>query len=542
MKTKILLFLLMCSSLAFWSCLDDLDVEPLDSQSQTPDEVYSDEANYIRGLMKIYSIFAMSGQDGAGSSDIEGVDAGNAQLYRAWWNIQQVPTDESIVSWPDTWVPEMNEMKWTTTKNEALEGVYHRCMYIVSIANEYLLQTTDEMMTQRGIRADFMPTVHGYRNEARFVRALAYYMLMDSFGRPPFITEENYEKEPAQLSRADLFNWIEGELKELATVLPQARSVYGRADQGTVYALLSRMYLNAKVYTGAERYTDCITASKNVIAAGYTLAPVYANLFKADNDKTSASEIIFPIVYDGVSTQTYGGMRFLISASRGVSEIKLATDGVIDGWSGNRARSSLVKKFEFSNPNYAEDQDVESILDRRGIFFAENRSLEIDRWLKTFETEGWAVYKYSNVKSDGSAASHSEWPDTDIALFRLAEVYLNYAEAVKRGGTGGSETDALKYINDLRQRGYGSTSANYNSFGDISLDDILDERSRELYWEALRRTDLIRYDYFTTTAYMWPFKGGVKNGSAVESYRNLYPIPASDMSVNSNLEQNEGYR
>ncbi|MDR2954723.1 MAG: RagB/SusD family nutrient uptake outer membrane protein [Prevotella sp.] len=542
MKTKILLLLLFCSPLYFWSCLDDLNVEPLDPQSQTPDEVYSDEANYIKGLMKIYSILAMSGQDGSGSSDIEGVDAGNAQLYRAWWNVQQVPTDEAIVAWPDTWVPEMNEMKWTTTKNEALEGVYHRCMYIVSIANEYLLQTTDEMMASRGISSEFMTTVHGYRNEARFMRALAYYMLMDSYGRPPFITEENYSKEPSQLSRAQLFDWIEGELNDLKTVLPIARSIYGRADQGVVNALLSRMYLNAQIYTGTDRYTDCITASKDVIDGGYRLAGSYANLFKADNNQTGALEIIFPIVYDGISTQTYGGTRFLISSSRGVSDIKLSTDGVIDGWGGNRARSTLVKKFEFSNPNYDEDHDTESILDKRGIFYAENRSLEIDRWLKTFDTEGWAVYKYSNVKSNGDLGSHSEWPDTDIPFIRLAEVYLNYAEAVKRGGTGGSETTALRYINDLRERGYGNITGNYESFDDISLDDILDERSRELYWEALRRTDLVRYGYFTTSAYLWPFKGGVKNGSAVETYRNLYPIPASDMSVNSNLEQNEGYK
>lgn len=541
MKTKILSVLLLCSALFMGSCVNDLDVKPLDPQSQSPDEVYSDEANYIKGLMKIYSILAMSGQDGAGSSDIEGVDAGNAQLYRAWWNIQEVPTDEAIVAWPDTWVTEMNEMKWTTTKNEALEGVYHRCMYIVAIANEYLVQTTDEMMTRRGMTADFIAKVHNYRNEARFVRALAYYMLMDSYGRPPFITEANYSKEPTQLTRAQLFDWIEGELKDLASVLPPARTAYGRADQGAVNALLSRMYLNAQVYTGVDRYDDCITVSKNLIA-NYSLAPSYSNLFKADNDVTSVSEIIFPIVYNGSATQTFGGMRFLISASRGVGEIKPATDGVVDGWSGNRARSSLVKKFDFSNPNYAEDRDTESILDKRGIFFAENRSLEIDRWLKTFETEGWAVYKYSNVKSDGSAPSHLDWPDTDIPFFRLAEVYLNYAEAVKRGGQGGSEANALKYINDLRARGFGNTSANYGSFGDITLDNILDERSRELYWEATRRTDLVRYNYFTTSSYLWPFKGGVKNGTAVESYKNIYPIPASDMTVNLKLEQNEGYK
>lgn len=541
MKKNLLFIIFIFSTFSFWSCLDDLDVKPLDSQSLTPDQVYSEEGNYIKGLMKIYSVLAMSGQEGSGSSDIEGVDAGNAQLYRAWWNLQQVPTDEAIVSWPDTWVSEMNEMKWSTTKNEAMEGVYHRCMYIVAIANEYLVQTTDEKMTERGISDSFKPTVDEYRKEARFVRALAYYMLMDTFARPPFITEENYSKTPGQLSRADLFNWIEGELKDLVTTLPAARTSYGRADQAVANALLARMYLNAEVYTGTARYTDCITACNAVISAGYSLAPNYADIFKADNDVTSASEIIFPIVYDGAKTQTYGGMKFLISASRAVSEAKLENDGLKDGWSGNRARSSLVKKFAFSNPNYAEDQDAASILDKRGIFFAENRTLEIDRWLKTFETQGWAVYKYSNLKSDGSLGSHSDWPDTDIPLLRLSEIYLTYVEAVKRGGTGGSAATALSYINQLRERGYGNTIGNYSSFNEVTLDNILDERSRELYWEAVRRTDLVRYNYFTTSTYLWPFKGGVKNGTAVAAYRNVYPIPASDMSVNGSLVQNEGY-
>lgn len=542
MKTKALFILTICASLTFGSCINDLDTQPLDPQIETADQVYSVEGNYIRGLMKIYSVLAMSGQEGSGSSDIEGVDAGNAQLYRAWWNLQEVPTDEAIVSWPDAWVLEMNEMKWTSTKNEALEGVYQRCMYIVAIANEYLVQTTDENMSSRGIRGEFMPTVHEFRREARFVRAFAYYMLMDAFGRPPFITEKNYSTSPSQITRTELFDWIESELIDIEKDLQPTGVKYGRVGKGAVNTLLSRMYLNAKVYTGVDRYTDCIKASQAVIDLGYTLAPNYANLFRADNDQTSKSEIIFPIVFDGTSTESFGGIRFLISASRGVGEVSIAKDGVADGWSGNRSRSSLVNKFAFSNPNYPADQDAASILDKRGIFFAENRSLEIDDWSKTFETQGWAVHKYSNLKADNTPGTDRYSPDTDIPLFRLGEVYLNYAEAIKRGGTGGNEAVALGYINDLRKRGYGNDSGRISSFGNVTLDFLLDERARELYWEAVRRTDLIRFNYFTTSSYLWPFKGGVKNGTAVDSYRNLYPIPASDLTVNLSLTQNEGYK
>ncbi len=520
------------------SCVDDLNVKPLDPQINTADKVYADEANYEKGLLKIYSVLAMSGQEGAGSSDIDGLDPGNAQLYRSLWNLQVVSTDECINAWQDPWVPEINHMNWTAKGNEAIEGVYQRCMFMVALANEYLEQTTDAKLESRGIREEFKTTVHGFRSEARFVRALAYYFLMDIYGRPPFITESNYSSAPSQLSREELFNWIEKELKEVIDALPQARTAYGRADKGVAYALLSRMYLNAEVYTGKERYTDCIAASKEVMSAGYALASDYANLFRADNNETSASEMILPIVYEGAKTQTYGGIRFLIAASRGASEASVEVDGVKGGWSGNRALPTLVYKFEYANANLP---TAATIIDKRGIFFDKNRSIEIADWLKTFETQGWAVYKYTNIKSDGTPGSNSSHPDTDIPLFRLAEIYLNYAEAVKRGGAGGDLSTAVELVNKLRDRAYGSKEGRITA-EQMTLDFLLDERSRELYWEATRRTDLVRYDYFTTSKYLWQFKGGVKNGTAIESYRNIYPIPSTDLSVNVNLTQNEGYQ
>lgn len=542
MKTKILLITCFIISLSFSSCLGDLDVTPLDPNRESADNVYSKEGGYLSGLMKIYSVYAMSGQEGeSGASDIEGMDGGNTQLLRSWWNIQEVTTDEVINSWVnDPWVKEVNEMAWTTGKNEAIEGVYQRCMFIVALTNEYLTQTTEDKVRGRGQSDDVVSMVNGFRNEARFTRALAYYMLIDAFARPPFITEENYSLAPSQLSRAELFDWIEGELIELTTLLPSPRTTYGRADQAAAWALLSRMYLNAEVYTGTARYTDCITASKKVIDAGYSLAENYSNLFKADNSVTSSNEIIFPICFDGTSTKNWGGMTYLICGSRGGSEVSVEKDGVGAGWDGNRARPELVNKFEFSNPNYGEDHDTGSIKDKRGIFYAENRTLEIDSWGNTFASQGWAVFKFTNLKSDGQPGTDSQWPDTDYPFFRLGEIYLNYAEAVKRGGQGGSEAQAVEYIKMLRARGYeGSTGDITNA--QMTLDFLLDERARELYWEGMRRSDLIRYGKYTNSGYLWTFKGGIKNGTSVEDYKNIFPIPLSDFSVNTNLTQNPGY-
>jgi hypothetical protein len=107
-----------------------------------------------------------------------------------------------------------------------------------------------------------------------------------------------------------------------------------------------------------------------------------------------------------------------------------------------------------------------------------------------------------------------------------------------RGGSGGSTAQALTYVNALRFRAYGNTSGNVST---LTTDFFLDERGRELYWEAHRRTDLIRYGKFTGSTYLWPFKGGVKAGASLPAYRNLYPIPTADLIANPNLVQNTGY-
>jgi hypothetical protein len=130
--------------------------------------------------------------------------------------------------------------------------------------------------------------------------------------------------------------------------------------------------------------------------------------------------------------------------------------------------------------------------------------------------------------------------DVDYPMFRLADAYLMYAELVLRGAGGSTET-ALGYVNDLRERAFGNTGGNITE-GQLTLDFILDERLRELYWEGHRRTDLIRYGLFTGGTYLWAQKGGdTPIGTATPDYRALYPIPATDLLVNPNLVQNPGY-
>ncbi|TRX47830.1 RagB/SusD family nutrient uptake outer membrane protein [Bacteroides sp. HF-5092] len=528
-KYYILASMLACLT-SFTGCVGDLDVQPLDSTVVTAERAYTDAASYTKGLNKIYSVWALSGQ-GGDDSDIAGLDAGNTVLLRCWWTMQEQTTDELKNAENKDWVGEINNLTWSTSKNEIIEGVYQRCMFVVALSNEFM-----KNIDNAPVEVD----QKSYAAQARFNRALAYYILLDAYAKPPFITENNYSLTPSQLSRPELFDWIESELNTIRTDLPATRAEYGRADQTVVDALLARMYLNAEVYTGQARYTDCIAACKRIIPH-YSLAKNYDDLFKADNGENpeTLKEIIYPVIFDGKKTQSWG-MAALVVGSR-----KEAGGGVREGWSQFRGTQNLVELFDFAdNANRKPGE----ILDKRGIFDDYNGkcNYQITTGVTgNFDTEGWGVPKYSNLTSTGAPGQDVLWVDTDFPLFRLGDVYLMYAESVARGGEGGDMDTAVDYVNKLRDRGYGDTPHNKIDAAWLKANNyqnILNERGRELYWEGVRRMDLIRYGKFTGSSYTWPSKGGVITGVGVNERYNIFPIPVSDISVNGSLEQNEGYK
>lgn len=507
------------------SCEKDLDRFP--KSEITSNNVYNDFANYKGVLAKAYAGLAISGQDGGdGRADVGGIDAGTSNYLRQYFQMQELPTDEAIMAWNDGNLPDIHNMTWGAN-NEFIRAIYYRIMYQVGVANELIRETSDDKLSSRNITGSNAEEARLYRNEARFLRALSYWHAIDLFGNVPFVTENDKigSTLPKQISRADLFKYLESELKELETLLKDPRTnEYGRADKGAVWMLLAKLYLNAEVYTGTTKYAEARTYAEKVIGAGYSLKSNYASLFLADNHLNNP-EVIFSVNFDGLKTQTWGGTTFIIHAGVGGS-MDANNFGINGGWYGLRSTKNLVNLF----PSTDGSQDA------RGRFHSAGQDLEINNF-STF-TEGYPLIKFKNVTSTGAAGSDTSgnFVDTDFPMFRLADAYLIYAEAVLRGG-GGSTATALGYINSLRTRANASTISASN----LTLDFILDERARELAWEAHRRTDLIRFGKFTSATYLWPFKGGSKNGKGVEEYRNLYPIPANDLIANPNLKQNTGY-
>lgn len=529
------LIILGMISVSLTSCLNDLNREPFYGLNTSV--VYEDPANYIHVLAKCYSGFAVSGNQGpSGKPDLDPVaiiDEGFSQYTRVLFNLQELPTDAAVCGWNDPGIPELHEMSWSSA-NQWVKGMYYRIYFNIPICNEFIRESSDGKMSDRGFSQEDQARIRDYRYEARFVRALSYYHAMDLYGNVPFVDENALPGAslPKQISRADLFAWLETELKDLENNLPDARTnEYGRADKACAWFLLAKMYLNAGVYTGTPRWADAAAYAKKVIDAGYTLEPDYTHLFMTDNN--NSNEVIFPVCFDGINTQTWGGTTFLVHGPVGGS-MKPSDFGIASGWGGYRTTSAFVSLFADTN-------------DSRYLFYTDGQDLSVNDTVygavvlsKTF-TDGWGIAKWKNLSSTGVPGSDPTGTqvDTDIPLFRLADAYLMYAEAVARDGAAGDAGLALQYLNDVRARAYhGDHSHDYAS---LDLENIFKERSMEFQWEAQRRTDLIRWGRFTSGSYLWPWKGNVENGTAVDDHLNIYPLPISDLIANPNLVQNPGY-
>jgi hypothetical protein len=539
MKRNLFLNILFGAALlfSFSACTKNLNRTPIVGISGTT--AYDNAADIKQILAKLYAGYTLSGQDPVAAyptADIQSSDVGSNVYFRNWWEASELTTDEAKIAWNDGDLQQYNTMTWTPHMTYMVLW-YNRIFYEVSLCNDFIRNLSPAKI------ASFSKTdaanIQGYVNEARFLRALAYYHAIDNFGSVPFTTEKDVvgTTPPKQISRDSLFSYVESELLSLQTLLPApGGNDYGRADQAAVWTLLAKLYLNAAVYTGTDRSTECITYCNKITAAGYQLAQNYRDLFLIDNHTTSASEIIFALRSNGLTSQSYGNSTYLIHAEVGGSDMDAKdTFGIASGgWSGLRATPNLYSLFPDPSGN----------TDLRAMFFTEDQTKNIVN-LQDF-SQGFPVTKFRNVSSTGQVGSdpNGNFCDLDMPIFRLADVYLMYAESVLRGGSGGDMTTALNDVNAIRERAYGGPS--HAAAADITLSQltlpfILDERGRELYWEGYRRTDLIRYGLFTSGTYLWPWKGNALNGTGIDAHYNIFPLSATDLSTNPNLKQNPGY-
>lgn len=528
------IFTLICMAALLVSC--ELDQYP--HTETTSKDVYVSAENYESVLSGIYTSMIVNLSSISGDNRFQ-------NYTRALLMFQEASTDNMDNVWAaGESTTDLNNLAWTAG-DPWISAIYYHIYNIVALSNEFIRNASDGKIS--GFSAEDQKKIVGWRNEARCLRALAYYHALDLFPAVPFVDENDPVGSyiPETYTRQQLFTWLESELSSLSEEGALPVTSYGHMTSGTAATILARMYLNAEIYVGESYYNECILACRNVISKGYSLEKTYSNLFNADNHKRS-NEIIFALACNAVNTVAWGAGTYMVCAPRFDNDAGMTEEfGVTSYWNCLRARPELVDKFEEG--------------DKRGNFGSRDRAAYTDSpeegWYKIEgdtkyiyrdrpkeiighdeTTSGWLINKWSNMTDAGEVASDTRvnGAETDFPMFRLADVYLMLAEAVLRGGSEASRSDALSYVNDIRSRAYGDDTGNITD-AEMTLDFILDERARELYTEASRRTDLIRFGKYTS-GYNWNWKGGVKDGKDVDGKYNIVPIPEAELSANPQLK------
>lgn len=577
---KILMGAALLATAGLGSCVGDLDQMPEDP-STIMEPSFKDNPRQALGrvLAKCYQGLAVSGQKGPdGDCDIKGIDGGTSQYTRGLFMLNEFPTDECMWVYSDAGIPELVQGSWGTD-NVVNYGIYSRFYSHIAVCNNFLnvvrnLGANGVPVGGEGPTAISQEEIDQFCLEARALRALSYYNVIDLWGRGVVAWDDNIGQRPAQAeSRAALFDKVVADLEDVVKAWPESQNganvVYGRIGKDAAEALLCRFYLNSEVFTGVARFDKCWEHAQNIIGrhqnGGFDnsgLAYDYLAVFCGNNKMFmpggslagTQNEILWGVPYDETYTQPYGGTTFLCNAGvkdAGTADLdkgfcNLSWYGLGNGWGCMHARQQFCQKFDFLD-GLCNDG-------RTYLWLTEKAGCDVKNTVYADFFGGYLPIKFTNLEADAEGRLNrfvdanglnragqennictKYYPNTDLPLIRLADVYLMAAECTLHGA--GNASEGLRYVNLVRRR----AGASEWTQAELTADNILDERARELYWECVRRTDLVRFNKFTS-GYDWNWKGGSHEGSSLESFRNLYPLPANVTAVyGSEMTQNPGY-
>ena len=553
---KIAVFVMAVVSLT--ACVHNLNTKPIDPNSST-------SFNQDRMFTKCYSCMAVIGQsDPGGDSDVEDMDPGMSGFYRTIWYCNDLTTDEAFWIWDDAESRGLPTTDWTGS-SDMIRGIYTRLNLNIKYCNHYLKYASRESEEDLNRIA-----------EVRWIRAFHVFYLMDMYLYAPLITEESSEF-PHFLPRHEIYEWLVTELQDVITLLPAQRVEKYRVGKAAAQLLLARVYLNADVYnkynkewvsgkTWQKAY-DAATAvindnpqhslvtQKVVHDTTNFVYSAYQQLFMGDNHRDEVmKEAIFQIYQDGIYTQSHAGANFLIAGPRIGG---MTAWGIEAEWHALRTSPTLIDKFlkphkidratatemiynEFDMPAQLKDDRAIFCSDGKNTAEAINFNLTGAMGIGANSNfyESWAGVKFTSVYSTASLPKNSprqstSWADTDIPLLRLAEAYMIQAEALFRLG---DKTGALSIINN-------TIRARANAIPLTSLDEetLLDEWSREFYFEGRRRIDLVRFGRFfgpESDMYRYHWEGRMGKPDAqpfvtgTPEYMNWFPVPSEDKRAN----------
>jgi hypothetical protein len=492
---KIIYSLLIAASVTYVGCTD---LDEGTYGTQVADEFYATDAGINAALASIYNE-VRGDWNGKG---IAGAD-------RGWYDLNETSTDEMIVptredgGWNDNGIwRAMYQHTWTGSQE--FIGNTWNWLYRSVFKSNLAIELLEKANADRSRIA-----------EARVLRAYFYYMLMDGWGNIPFYTQNNVTVDQIpQTSRTEVFNFIVKEVQDNVEFLPTTKGgqFYGRFNKWAGYALLAKLYLNAEVYTGTPRWTEAIAASDKIInEGGFTLTSnLYTNAGASAvfGDRLDDQEVILAVYVDALSApRNIIGIRTL-QGPHGNALFGFST------WNGATVHQDFLNKY-----STADLRRKQWLVGPQpgGVTYTST----ISSITSAGQSEGARNAKFLPVPPFEPGNSSSN----DFPVFRYADVLLTKAEALLRSN--GSEAVARELVDQVRNR---AGLADFS--GTLTLNEIYDERGRELAWEGHRRQDMIRFGTFTQAR---AFKGPSAN-----TYK-LFPIPAEAITNNPTLVQNPGY-
>lgn len=557
MKTLNKIFLslgVVAAAFSFSSCTGDLDQLPTDPNSLTNADFKKNPEKYMDETMAgVYQQFTVHGANN--NAAVSGFDGGMSTFQRSAFILEELNSDEV------TWLP--NDQDYgafqygiVPANNRVILGTYSRFMICVAMCNSFIQTVNDGYfaLNSEALREK----ADEYIRQCRVLRAGAYFYLIDCFGNVPYADESVKMGSIApQYKRAEVYAKVVADLEKVANEFPEgSKAIYGHVGKDVAEALLVKYYLNAGVYTGTPEWTKCVEKAEQIIkrhqGKGFKnsgLCVNYSQLFGANNDQyaiggsSPIDEILWTIPQDAVYCTSWANGTFMLNGWIGEPKtgdpFKLAKSdfNAGDAWKCMTTRRQFVEKFDW-NSDYTEspDQRTRFWATAKNNFNINNDVLDQDH----FGSNGFLAVKYTNWAFDAegnidkaNSPAATTQIGTDYAVIRLAEIYLSAAEAILNGG--GDKAKALEYVNYIRER---AGLVAWNA-GQLTAQSLQDERCRELYTEATRRSDLIRYGKWIS-GYTWNWKNKVKGGADFNANFTLYPLPSSTVEL-AHYEQNTGY-
>lgn len=532
-------YLLLFTTFMFASCLDESPKSSLDDQ-----QVYTSAKDvYLNTVANLYNYIG-------GDADSQGLQG----TYKGVYDYNTFTTDEAMIpirggDWYDGGFWENLYLHRWKADDAALYETWKYLYKVVVFSNE-ALSTIDK---HKHLLTD--DQYKHYQAEARAVRSLYYFYLMDMFGNIPLATtiNENVENNE-QKSRPEVYKFIVKELQETEPLLPEGHSnqegiYYGRVTRSVANFLLAKLMLNAEVYSDSD-WTDnqqpdgsqimfnidgqqlnawqaCKVYCDKVTADGFNLSADYLSNFTVHNETSMENIFVIPmdkLIYRNQFQYLFRSRHYAHGGAVGTSSENGACATVSTVRTFGYGSSNVDKRYayNFYSDTVRVDGKIVRLENGNPLIYhplAAEINLTNSPYIKT---AGARMAKY---EVDRNAYNDGKSPDNDIVLFRYADVLLMKAEAEVRNGENGDAE-----MNKVRSRsGMGNKSA--------TLDNILSERLMELMWEGWRRNDLIRFGRFHQS-----YDQRTAPQSEADRHTIVFPIPSRILELNKNMKQNKGYK